>query len=210
MMISKKFLPAFEDLLGELSALGYQHTYGIMNAADYGVAQSRRRCFCISKLGGVPPALPAPMPLGKCLADYLEPEPVAEHYYLSKERLEGLIWSNEKEAEHGNGFRFEPTDGGGTAHTITRNAGGRKTDNFLRLRRRDRERGDTRTRERYGGRTGRSRHCPLTWRKMRNTLSVSGRHGPQGIRTGIPPAGLWGPRNRSDHPDMQRGGGLSR
>ena len=131
MMISSKFIGTFKDILARLTALGYQHTYGIMNAADYGVAQSRKRCFMISKLGGPAPALPRPVPLTKCLRDYLEPEPVAPHYYLSEERLKGLIWSNAKEADVCRGYHFEPTDGGGTAHTITSRAGQRKTDNFL-------------------------------------------------------------------------------
>lgn len=113
MMVSVKFISNFKALLNELSVLGYQHTWGILSAADCGVAQSRKRCFVISKLGGVPPTLPKPIPLTKCLKDYLEPEPVAPEYYLSEERLQGLVWSNRKEAEAGRGFRFEPTDGGG-------------------------------------------------------------------------------------------------
>lgn len=132
MMISAKFIGTFKDILAKLTALGYQHSYGIMNAADYGVAQSRKRCFMISKLGGMAPALPKPIPLTKCMRDYLEPEPVAPNYYLSEDRLKGLIWSNQKESDAGRGFAFEPTDGGGTAHTITSRAGQRKTDNFIR------------------------------------------------------------------------------
>ena len=107
-MVSKKFKANFDALLGELSALGYQHEWGILNAADCGVAQSRKRCFVISKLGAPAPKLPAPIPLTTRLRDYLEPEPVAPEYYLSEDRLKGLIWSNEKEAQAGRGFRFEP------------------------------------------------------------------------------------------------------
>ena len=132
MMVSSKFKANFDALLDELSALGYQHTWGIINATDCGVAQSRRRVFVISKLGEPAPQLPAPIPLTKCLRDYLEPEPVAPEYYLSEDRLKGLVWSNEKEREAGRGFRFEPTTGGGSAHTVTSRAGGRKTDNIIR------------------------------------------------------------------------------
>lgn len=133
MMVSKKFIGNFEELMGELSELGYQHTWGVMNAADYGVAQSRKRLFVISKLGGVPPELPKPFPLTKCLRDYLEPEPVDPSYYLSEDRIKGLVWSNQKEEEAGNNFRFQPTTGGGTACTVTSRAGQRKTDNFLQV-----------------------------------------------------------------------------
>lgn len=135
MMISSKFIDNFKDLLASLSALGYQHQYGIMNAADYGVAQSRKRCFMISKLGGPAPRLPAPIPLTKCLRDYLEPEPVAPHYYLSEDRLKGLVWSNEKEEAKGRNFRFAPFERERedlVAHTIACKAGSRKTDNYLR------------------------------------------------------------------------------
>ena len=132
MMVSKKFKANFDALLEELTALGYQHEWGILNAADCGVAQSRKRCFVISKLGGPAPKLPAPIPLTTRLRDYLEPEPVGPEYYLSEERLKGLIWSNEKEAEAGRGFRFSPTRGEREAHTITSRAGGRKTDNYIR------------------------------------------------------------------------------
>lgn len=113
MMVSRKFKDNFDELLAELSAIGYRHTWGILNAADCGVAQSRKRCFVISKLGGTPPAIPKPIPLTKCLRDYLEPEPVAPEFYLSEERLKGLAWSNEKEVAAGNNYRFAPTDGGG-------------------------------------------------------------------------------------------------
>lgn len=98
MMVSKKFKDNFDELLAELTAIGYRHTWGILNAADCGVAQSRKRCFVISKLNGAPPPIPKPIPLTKCLRDYLEPEPVAPEFYLSEERLKGLVWSNEKEA----------------------------------------------------------------------------------------------------------------
>lgn len=107
MMISDKFRKNFDLLLAELTALGYRHRYGILNAADCGVAQNRKRCFCISKLGATPPDLPKPIPLDKRLRDYLEPEPVAPEYYLSEDRLKGLIWSNQKEEEKGYGYRFE-------------------------------------------------------------------------------------------------------
>lgn len=110
MMVSRKYIDTFNDILWELEILGYRHQYGIMNAADYGVAQSRKRCFMISKLGGPAPKLPKPVPLTKCLRDYLEPEPVAPHYYLSEDRLKGLIWSNEKEEAKGRNFRFEPVE----------------------------------------------------------------------------------------------------
>lgn len=133
MMVSKKFKANFDELMDELSAIGYQHTWKVLNACDYGVAQNRKRLFVISKLNGKPPEMPKPIPLTKCMRDYLEPEPVDERYYLSQDRLKGLIWSNAKEKEAERGFRFEPTDGNVIAHTISTRGGGRKTDNFILL-----------------------------------------------------------------------------
>ena len=157
MMISAKYMASFKEILDELTVLGYQHQYGIMNAADHGVAQSRRRCFMISKLGGPAPKLPAPIPLTKCLRDYLEPEPVADHYYLSEERLKGLVWSNEKEEAKGRNFRFAPLEREREAHTILSKAGSRKTDNYLRCRR---WRGTDRERMRAEGTSAECRDAP--------------------------------------------------
>lgn len=130
-MLFKEYADNFKEIRRALSALGYTHNYGVLNACDYGVAQNRRRCFMISKLGAGCPKLPEPVKLTKCLKDYLESEPVDRSYYLKPERIKGLIWSSEREKERNNGFSFTPTDGTGIAHTITCKAGSRKTDNYL-------------------------------------------------------------------------------
>lgn len=127
----KRYEKNFRILLDELSELGYFHRWGIINATDCGIPQHRERAFLISKLGGEPPQFPEPIPLTTCMADYLEPEPVADHYYLSEERKKGLLWSNEKEEEAGRGFRFRPLRPTDIARTISTKGGGRKTDNFL-------------------------------------------------------------------------------
>ena len=132
-MLSYKFIENFKEILARLSALGYNHQDGIMSATDYGIPQTRKRCFMISKLNGPAPRLPKPRSLTTCLKDYLEVEPVAPHYYLSDDRIRGLIWSNEKEQLANRGFKFEPTDGNGIAHSITTHSGQRKTDNFVKI-----------------------------------------------------------------------------
>lgn len=133
MMVSKDYISNFKEIIRTLSALGYTSNYGIMNACDYGIAQNRKRCFMVSKLNGPAPKLPRPIPLNKCLRDYLEPEPVDKCYYLSAERVQGMIWQSEKEKERDNGFSFHPSDGETIAKTITTRAGGRKTDNYLKI-----------------------------------------------------------------------------
>lgn len=130
-MVSKKFKANFDELMGELSELGYSHTWKVVNATDYDVAQNRKRLFVVSKLGGEPPSIPGPMPRTKILRDYMD-DAVDEKYYLSAKRLEGLVWSNKKEQEAGRGYRFRPSDGLGTACTVSTKGGGRKTDNFVK------------------------------------------------------------------------------
>lgn len=132
-MLSQKYVDNFKIIRDRLTALGYCHSYGIMNASDYGVAQSRRRCFMISKLNGPAPRLPKPMPLNKCLKDYLEPEPVAKRYYLSAEQVSKFIYDNEKHESKGNGFRFRLTRERECAKAITTKAGQRGTDTFLEV-----------------------------------------------------------------------------
>lgn len=132
-MLSYKFIDNFKEILARLSALGYNHQYGIMSATDYEIPQTRKRCFMISKLNGPAPPLPKPRSLTTCLKDYLEVEPVAPHYYLSDDRIKGLIWSNEKEQQANRGFKFEPTDGQTVDHTITCKEGQVKTSNYVKI-----------------------------------------------------------------------------
>lgn len=133
MMLSQKFVSNFKTIRDRLTALGYCHSYGIMNASDYGVAQSRRRCFMISKLGAPAPRLPKPMPLTKCLKDYLEPEPVAKRYYLSSEQVSKFLYDNEKNKSKGNCFKFRITKEEEIARAITTKAGQRPVDTYLEV-----------------------------------------------------------------------------
>ncbi|MGH8885092.1 MAG: DNA cytosine methyltransferase [Egibacteraceae bacterium] len=53
--------PAFTRLLREIDAAGYDYRWRVLNAADYGVPQSRPRLFVIGVSKGQPcPKLPAP------------------------------------------------------------------------------------------------------------------------------------------------------
>ena len=58
---NKASRPAFERLQKELSAAGYDSRWGVLNAADYGVPQSRPRLFIVgANHGETVPELPAP------------------------------------------------------------------------------------------------------------------------------------------------------
>lgn len=115
-MVSGKFVGMFNLWQHELEKLGYVNFAQLMNSRDFGVAQNRERIFLVSiRIDEDDPNpryyFPKPFKLEKRLKDYLE-ENVDEKYYLSDERIQGLINSTEKESERGNGFKFEPTNGG--------------------------------------------------------------------------------------------------
>lgn len=88
----KKNLDDFNEWLSVLESLGYRNFWKDLNAKDYGVAQNRNRCFCVSILGGTTGdyEFPEPVELTKVMADYLD-EVVDERYYINNERAEKLI-----------------------------------------------------------------------------------------------------------------------
>ena len=68
---------------------------------------------------------------GRNLKDVLEVN-VDEKYYLSEKMISCFENRTAIAKEKGNGFRFNPTDGGGHAKAITTCAGNRTDDNFIK------------------------------------------------------------------------------
>lgn len=65
---------AFETFISELDALGYRHHHDILQCADYGIPQNRRRLVLLaSRLGEV--SLPRPIKTGKTVADFIRDLP---------------------------------------------------------------------------------------------------------------------------------------
>ena len=89
-VISAKNEKAFSQWKSSLEWKGYKNYLQILNAKDYGVAQSRKRCFMVSILGDKNYQFPKPVPLEKCMKDYLEDE-VDEKYYVTSEKAKKLI-----------------------------------------------------------------------------------------------------------------------
>lgn len=87
---SSKNMADFQLWLDFLESKGYHNFWKDLNSRDYGVAQNRNRCFCVSLLSDKPYEFPEPIELKKCMADYLEEE-VDEKYYISSEREDKLI-----------------------------------------------------------------------------------------------------------------------
>lgn len=95
-LVQKKFMPEFQRWIDTLMGLGYESYWKVLNAKDYGVAQNRERVFMVSILGGHQPYnFPAPMPLGKCVEDYMEPaEDIGEEYFISQDRITNKVRSD--------------------------------------------------------------------------------------------------------------------
>ena len=73
----------------KLEELGYKNYFQDLIATDYGIPQTRNRCFMISILGDYNYTFPKPIPLKLKLKDMLE-DNVDEKYYLSDRQLESL------------------------------------------------------------------------------------------------------------------------
>lgn len=130
-LVQRKFKPYFDRWVGELSRYGYTNFCKVMNATDYGVPQNRKRVFVVSVLGeDARYFFPEPFALERRLRDVLE-EDVDESFYLSDERIRGLIESTLKEKEAGRGFEFEPKGADETANTLTGRCGGGQEDGQL-------------------------------------------------------------------------------
>lgn len=80
-LLSKKHIHNFENYIRQMELLGYNSTYKVLNAKDYGVPQSRERVFTVSIRKDFPYDFhfPATLPAKK-LTDILEPE-VDESFY---------------------------------------------------------------------------------------------------------------------------------
>lgn len=70
-----------------LEKLGYKSYFQDLIATDYGIPQTRNRCFMVSILGEYSYTFPKPIPLELKLKDLLE-DNVDEKYYLSEKGME--------------------------------------------------------------------------------------------------------------------------
>ena len=86
----KKNMDDFQKWLNFLESLGYHSTWADLNAKDFGVAQSRNRCFCVSLLGDYSYEFPTPFELTKTMEDYLEDE-VPDEFYVTSDKAHELI-----------------------------------------------------------------------------------------------------------------------
>ena len=83
-------LEDFNKWKNRLEELGYKNYFQDLIATDYGIPQTRNRCFMISILGNYNYTFPKPIPLKLKLKDMLENN-VSEKYYLSEKMMKYLV-----------------------------------------------------------------------------------------------------------------------
>ena len=86
-------MPDFHKWQVRLEELGYKSYWQDLIATDYGIPQTRNRCFMVSILGDYSYTFPKPIPLKLKLKDMLEND-VDEKYYLSDKMIQGMINTN--------------------------------------------------------------------------------------------------------------------
>lgn len=111
-------LTDFERWIRMLAEMGYTSSYRVLNAADYGVPQSRRRCFMVSMTEGRRFVFPAPCPDGRVLRDVLEEHP-DESVYLSDEQIAGYERHRIRHDAQGHGLGWRPQGTDGVSRVVT-------------------------------------------------------------------------------------------
>ena len=91
----KKNKASFDEWCQFLESLGYKNYWKDLNAKDYGVPQSRNRCFMVSLLGDYSYEFPDPIELKLKLQDLLEDE-VDEKYYIGDKMVNYISATNDK------------------------------------------------------------------------------------------------------------------
>ena len=122
----------FRRWIRDLTEMGYTSSYKVLNAKDYGVPQSRRRCFMVSMTGGRRFRFPGPRPDGRILADVLEDEP-DESVYLSDEKIQAYERHRQRHEDAGHGCGWPPSEPVADAHALT-TCPDRPSENFLIIR----------------------------------------------------------------------------
>ena len=82
-----------------LEKMGYKNYWQDLIATDYGIPQTRNRCFMISILGDYNYTFPKPIPLKLKLKDLLE-DKVDNKYYISDELMQHITKTKKEHKEY--------------------------------------------------------------------------------------------------------------
>lgn len=85
----KKNIEHFNKWIEFLESKGYSNHWKDLNSKDYGIPQSRNRCYMVSILGNYSFDFPTPIPLTLRLKDLLD-DIVDERYYLSDRQIDRM------------------------------------------------------------------------------------------------------------------------
>lgn len=99
-----KNLGPWNDWLDALQRMGYTNYHRILTATDYGIPQSRKRCFMLSILGGYSYSFPKKVKLRYFIKDFIAKK-VDEKYYLPDD----LVVQFQRYAEEGGKGDADPT-----------------------------------------------------------------------------------------------------
>ena len=90
----------------KLEELGYKNYFEDLIATDYGIPQTRNRCFMVSILGDYSYTFPPKQPLKLRLKDMLEDE-VDERYFLSENMQKYIFSENDKYKVNKNSMKID-------------------------------------------------------------------------------------------------------
>ncbi len=97
-LTSQRFRSQFDSILNDISELGYNNYWKVLNAKDYGVPQNRERVFIVSIRKDIDKSnftFPSPVTLNLKLKDILE-DKVDDKFYLTENGIGRLIKKNNK------------------------------------------------------------------------------------------------------------------
>lgn len=106
-LVSKRHIKHFNHYLSAMEKLGYNNSFEIINAKDYGMAQIRERIFTVSVLNNETFEFPKPVPLVQPLADYIDRTVDPTDYPLSDNELSLFFeWDGQLYIQTNNSRRF--------------------------------------------------------------------------------------------------------
>ena len=122
----------FKDMVAVLSDLGYRSSWSVLNAADYGLPQSRQRCFMVSEYNGnifdFPPGWELPIRARDLLESDVDP-----YYHIKIEKIEKMEKHRIRQEDNGRGFGWNPIAEDDILNTVTTNPNRHASGNYLRI-----------------------------------------------------------------------------
>lgn len=124
-LTSKRFKNEFESILKDISDLGYNNYWQVLNAKDYGIPQNRERVYTVSirkDIDNKTFKFPETEELKLRLKDMLENK-VEDKYYLKENQIENFIKNNNGNCNPSGKGMNGKVHTGNIAPTITTNKG---------------------------------------------------------------------------------------